>query len=65
LGGKIIIDTLYNGATGERKMYELDLAKSNSGWKLFKGQKSVTKFHVKVNKVIILGTVGIKTIVME
>lgn len=65
LGGRIVIDTLYNGITGERKNYELDLAKSKDGWKLFKKNAVVSKFHVKVNKVIIFGTVGIKTIIME
>lgn len=64
-GGKIIIDTLYNGIKGERRFFELELAKDKTSWKLFKNQKAVSKFHVKVNKVIILGTVGIKTIVME
>jgi site-specific DNA-adenine methylase len=64
-GGKIIIDTLYNGVTGDRRTVDLDLSKDKNSWKLFKDKKAVSKFHVKVNKVIILGTVGIKTIVME
>lgn len=64
-GGRIIIDTLYNGIKGERRNYEVELAKSNDGWKLFKNNKVVSKFHVKVNRVIIVGTVGIKTIIME
>lgn len=64
-GGQIIIDTLFNGIKGDRKTYDLELAKDKRTWKLFKNKKAVSKFHVKVNKVIILGTVGIKTIVME
>ena len=72
-GGTIIIDTLYNGITGERKTIELELAKDKDKdkdndkeiWKLFKNQVPVSKFHVKVNKVILAGTVGIKTIIME
>lgn len=64
-GGKIVIDTLYNGITGERKLYDLELAKDQTSWKLYKNQKPVSKFHVKVNRVIIAGTVGIKTIIME
>lgn len=64
-GGRIIIDTLYNGISGERRFFDLELAKDKNSWKLFKNNKAVSKFHVKVNKVIILGTVGIKTIVME
>lgn len=64
-GGKIIIDTLYNGLTGERRSVDLELAKDKNSWKLFRNDKIVSKFHVKVNKIIIAGTVGIKTIIME
>ena len=64
-GGRIVIDTLYNGIKGDRRSYDLELAKDKSGWKLFKDQKIVSLFHIKVNRVIIVGTVGIKTIVME
>lgn len=64
-GGRITIDTLYNGFTGERRGYDVELAKDKVGWKLFSGKKIVTKFHIKVNRVIMLGTVGIKTFTME
>ena len=64
-GGRIIIDMLYNGITGERRNVDLELAKDQSGWKLFKGNTIISKFHVRVNKVILVGTVGIKMIIME
>lgn len=64
-GGKIIIDTLYNGITGERKTIDLELAKDKASWKLFRNKIAVSRFHVQVNKIIIFGTVGIKNIVME
>lgn len=64
-GGRIIIDTLYNGITGERRGYDIELAKDKAGWRLFSNKKIVTKFHVKVLKVIIVGTVGIKSLTME
>jgi hypothetical protein len=64
-GGRIIIDTLFNGIKGERKSYEVELAKDKNTWKLFQKDKAVSKFHVKVNKIIVIGTVGIKTIIME
>lgn len=64
-GGRITIDTLYNGFTGERREYDVELAKDKVGWKLFSGKKTVTKFHIKVNRVIMLGVVGIKTFDME
>ena len=65
LGGRIIIDTLYSGISGDRKYYEVDLAKDVDGWKLFNKKKIVTKFHVKVNRKIVVGTIGIKTLTME
>jgi len=64
-GGRIVIDTLYNGITGDRKQVDVELAKDKTSWKLFRDKKAVSKFHVRVNKVIVIGTVGIKTIVME
>jgi len=64
-GGRIVIDTLYNGITGDRKQIDVELAKDKTSWKLFRDKKAVSKFHVRVNKVIVIGTVGIKTIVME
>jgi hypothetical protein len=64
-GGRITIDTLYSGFTGERRGYDVELAKDKIGWKLFSGKKVVTKFHIKVNRSIILGIVGIKTFDME
>lgn len=64
-GGRITIDTLYNGFTGERRGYDVELAKDKVGWKLFSKNKVVTKFHIKVNRVIMLGVVGIKTLDME
>lgn len=64
-GGTIKIDTLYSGISGERRVYEVELAKDNGGWKLFDKSKVVTKFHVKVNRKVIIGTIGIKTFNMD
>lgn len=64
-GGRIIIDTLYNGFTGERRGYEVELAKDKVGWKLFNNKKVVTKFHIKVHRIIMMGVVGIRTFEME
>lgn len=64
-GGHIVIDTLYNGITGERRNYDVDLARNKTGWGLFSGPRPISKFHVYVNKVVIFGKVGVKTIVME
>lgn len=65
-GGIVTIDTLYNGVNGQRKEYDLQLAKATDGeWRLFKGAKIVTKLHIVVNKKFMLGAVGVKEIQME
>lgn len=65
-GGMVTIDTLYNGVNGQRKEYDLQLAKATDGeWRLFKGSKVVSKLHIVVNKKFMLGAVGVKEIVMK
>jgi hypothetical protein len=64
-GGMITIDTLFNGAKGERHEYEIQLSKDRSGWKLFKSGRIVNKLHIEVNKVFLIGTVGVKNIRLE
>lgn len=64
-GGIVTIDTLYNGINGERKEYDLHLAKTQSGWKLFRGDKLISKLHIEVNKKALIGAVGVKNIRME
>ena len=64
-GGNIFVDALYNAITGERRTIELELAKDKNTWKLFKNKVPVSRFHIKVNKVILAGTIGIKAIIME
>ncbi len=64
-GGTVVIDTLFNGVTGERREYEVELAKDKNGWKLFNGRIAVSKLHIEVNKKALIGTVGVKNIRME
>jgi hypothetical protein len=64
-GGIIVADTLYNGASGERRSYEIQLAQSKSGWGLFRKGKTIKEILIQTNKVMILGTVGIKNLVMK
>lgn len=64
-GGIVTIDTLYNGINGERKEYDLQLAKSQSGWKLFRGNKIISRLHIEINKKALIGAVGVKNIKME
>ncbi len=66
LGGVIKIDTLVNGATGARKIYEINLAKDKTGWSIFNRQNTkITKMHLVSNKLKLFGTVGIKEIKMN
>ncbi len=64
-GGIVIVDTLYNGANGERKSYEIQIAQSKSGWSLFKAGKAISQIQIQTNRVMILGEVGIKNLVMK
>lgn len=64
-GGIVTIDTLFSGVSGQRKAYELQLAKSKDGWRLFKNNKIISKLHIVINKKFLLGAVGVKDIVMK
>jgi len=64
-GGAINIDTLYNGATGERKQYSIELTKDKTSWSVYVKNQKVKSMHLQSNKVMLIGTVGIKNIVMK
>lgn len=65
LGGTITVDTLYSGISKKRIRYDFEVAKDKLGWKLFKNNKVITKFHVWVNRKPIVGPIGIKYLTME
>jgi len=64
-GGVITINTLFNGATGSRKDYEISLSKDKNGWAIVNSKKSVSKMLIQVNKVRFIGAVGIKNLIMK
>lgn len=64
-GGIITVDTLYNGANGTRKSYEVQMAKEKSGWALINKGKIVKQIFIQTNKVMVLGSVGIKNLIMK
>jgi hypothetical protein len=64
-GGVITVDTLYNGASGDRKSYEISMAKDENGWVLMNQGKVVKDIAIQTNKVLFLGTVGIKNLIMK
>jgi len=64
-GGTVTIDTLYNGVTGERRQYEIEIARVENSWKIFNQKNIISKIHIEVNKKMLIGTVGVKNIRME
>lgn len=64
-GGIITVDTLYNGANGTRKSYDIQMAKERNGWALINQGKVVKQIFIQTNKVMILGSVGIKNLIMK
>ncbi len=65
LGGMVEIDTLYNGATKERKTYQVQFAQTKEGWAVIKDNKVIKDIYIKVNKVMFIGAVGIKSLDMQ
>lgn len=62
-GGHITLDTLYNGATGSRKQYELELNRAGKTWEVTREGAPIEHLHLVSRKVFPLGTVGIENIV--
>jgi hypothetical protein len=60
-GGDLEIDTLYNGITGSRKKYPIDLQRHGAYWKVERNGKVITKMHL-VSKKLLGKVIGIKTI---
>ncbi|MDO9181886.1 MAG: hypothetical protein Q7U04_05740 [Bacteriovorax sp.] len=64
-GGIITVDTLYNGAKGTRKIYDISMSKNKTGWGLTNNGKLIRQIFIQTNKVMILGAVGIKNLIMK
>jgi hypothetical protein len=64
-GGMVEIDTLYNGATKERKKYQVQFTQTQQGWAIIKDKKIIKDIFIKVNKVMFIGAVGIKSLDMQ
>lgn len=62
-GGHITLDTLYNGATGSRKQYELELNRAGETWEVTREGAPIEHLHLVSRKVFPLGTVGIADII--
>ena len=64
-GGMLIINTLFNVLTGRHKSYEVQLAKDQLGWRLFKSGKMITQIKVVVNTNTLIGMVGVKELIFK
>lgn len=64
-GGYVTIDTLFNGATGERRSYEVQIAVGQTQWNIFQGQRTIREIFIQTNRVMIIGAVGIKNLVLR
>ena len=64
-GGTIVVDSLYNYATGKRKNYEIDLSKYDETWELLNAGRAFKTISIELNRVSVLGIVGIKNLLMR
>ncbi len=58
-GGTMVIDYLYNGITGARREFNLDLDKMYDSWKLMAEGKVINHIHLKSHRKRFIGLVGI------
>lgn len=59
------MDVLVSALSKERISFDLEVKKEGSAWKLFLNGKSAKKLHFITNKKMLIGTVGIKNILVK
>jgi hypothetical protein len=64
-GGDVTLDFLYNGINGKRKFKNLDLVRHGDRWRLQFMRRNISKMHMTVNKKPLIGTVGIKDVLVK
>lgn len=64
-GGIVVIDTLFSGVSDKRKSYEFDLERNGDSWSLTYKDKKASRVHCVSNKAFLIGTVGIKDLVVK
>lgn len=62
-GGTVILNYLYNGATGTRHIKKLSLQLINNEFVLFDKNQKINQLFLVANRVRVLGIVGVKHIV--
>ncbi len=61
-GGVLYLDTLYSGASGERKEYLMELAMDATGPILIKNNQTFTKMKFIAKRSRVLGVIGIEKV---
>ncbi len=64
-GGDLVMDVLHNGVNGERKEFDFELVRLGDNWVLERNGKRTHHIHFLSKKVFVLGTVGVKDIVVK
>lgn len=59
------MDVLVSAISKERHSFDLEVKKEGASWKLFLDGKSARKLHFITNKKLLIGTVGIKDILVK
>ena len=64
-GGEVTLDFLYSGVTGSRKQMNFNLYRDGDTWAIFHRGRSAKKVHFVSNKTFLIGTIGVKEIVVK
>lgn len=64
-GGDLTMDVLHNGVNGQRLEFDFELVRLGDNWVLERDGKRAHHIHFLSKKVFVLGTVGVKDIVVK
>lgn len=64
-GGDLVMDALHNGVNGDRKEFDFELLREGNSWYLLRNGKKTNHIHFVSKKVMLIGTVGVKDIVVK
>ena len=64
-GGDLTMDCLYNGVNGERKEFDFELVRLGDNWSLQRNGKDTNHIHFVSKKVLLIGTVAVKDIIVK
>lgn len=61
-GGGLELDYLYNGITGSRKSFDMELAREDNKWEVLVEGKKVSHLHFKVHRKRFIGVIGVRKV---